>query len=770
MPRLLNPSLLSFIAAPVLAIGAELPPFGFGEPEVTKVGWQIRSLTSCDINADGRTDVAILNNELGRIDLFLQHEPGTELKGRPKAQVGRWDPVLENGRFQRESITTGQFMLNLAIADINGDGRPDLACTTKANSLLVFFQREDGRWDDPIKADLDKPSAAGESLAIHDLDGDGKPEILALTDSNLVFFKIGTGGKLQQSLRLPLSAEGSFGLKILDINGDKRDDLLLVAPSELFALRVRLQAADGRFGPEMVIRYDMPSGYISQLGHDKDGAPVFVSVQRRSGQLEAFSLRPASNTTESLLPHALEACSAPVKSAARPVLYARGDFDGDGREDVAAVDFAGAQIFLFLQESNGQLSAPRAFPSLSGITGIAASDLNGNGRSEILVVSASEEVAGICSFAEDKLSYPDPLPLKGNPLAIAAGDLDGDGHPEVILAARHDGKRQITVLSGRKDALPTADATSTHWELQAATDDPTQIVVHDINQDGQPDLLFLAPFKPLHVALQTEPLTFEEVKDLSGYSRGLVSKIEPRAFATADVNGDGQPEIILTRKGFVRAIRMTPEREYEVVKQYNATSPESEISAAVFVPVPDQPRPLLLLADASAKRIDVMQPTEAGVYESAEVMDLADPQIAGAWVSSTQEGPAVFWAGRTGFWRMAIHSSTGLEVHRLVTYEPDIPDMKYSGVDTADMNNDGIRDLITIDSTATRILEILSIDADWNIRSQLHYRIFEQDPGISARAAAMVEPKEALFQDFTGDKKTDILLFVHDRLLLYPQD
>ena len=757
-------------AAPLLAGAAGTAPFGFLDPEVAKSSWQLRSLTACDVNSDGKTDAALLNNEKGRIDLYLQREPGVVLKDRPKTQVGRWDPVLEDSRFQLESVTTGQFMLNLAAGDLNGDKRVDLAVTTKGRGLLVYFQREDGRWDEPVKADLDKPSSSGESLVIHDIDRDGKPELLALTDAYLVFFKMGVGGKLQQSSRLALSAEGSFGLKVLDINGDKRDDLLLIAPSDQFALRARLQAKDGTFGPEMVVRYDMPSGYISELRRDENGAPVFVSVQRRSGQIEVFSLRPATGG-ESLLPHALEAYSVPVKSTARALQYARGDFDGDGRGDVAAVDFAGAQIFLYLQEPDGQLGAPRGFPTLADINSIAAADLDRDGRSELIVASATEETAGVSVYKDGKLSYPDPLPLKGKPLAVAAGDVDGDGNPDLVLAARVDSERTVTVFSGRKGALPGADGPSTNFVLKAATDDPAQVEVHDLDQDGKTDLLFLAPSKPLHAALQTGPLAFEEIKDLSGYSRGLVGKIDPRAFATADVNGDGKAEIILTRKGFVRAIRMTAEKQYEVVEQYNATSPESEITAAVFVPVPDQPRPLLLLADASAKRIDVMKPVEGGSYESAELIDLADPQVNGAWVASGKEGTAVFWVGKSGFWRMAVNARTGLEVNRLVTHETDIPDMKYSGVDAADMNADGVNDLVAFDSDVTRILEFLTVDPEWNIKSEMHFKVFEQDPGAGMRSSASpVEPKEGLLKDLTGDGKTDIFLYTHDRLLLYPQE
>lgn len=203
--RTTSKPLAGLLAAARFSAGAAgAAPFGFLDPEVAKSSWQLRSLTACDVNSDGKTDAALLNNEKGRIDLYLQREPGVVLEDQPKTQVGRWDPVLEDSRFQLESVTTGQFMLNLAAGDLNGDKRVDLAVTTKGRGLLVYFQREDGRWDEPVKADLDKPSSSGESLVIHDIDRDGKPELLALTDAYLVFFKMGVGGKLHGLASGPL--------------------------------------------------------------------------------------------------------------------------------------------------------------------------------------------------------------------------------------------------------------------------------------------------------------------------------------------------------------------------------------------------------------------------------------------------------------------------------------------------------------------------------------------------------------------------------------
>ena len=92
--------------------------------------------------------------------------------------------------------------------------------------------------------------------------------------------------------------------------------------------------------------------------------------------------------------------------------------------------------------------------------------------------------------------------------------------------------------------------------------------------------------------------------------------------------------------------------------------------------------------------------------------------------------------------------------------------MQYSALSSGDLNGDGQPDLVALDNRETRILEVLRREGTrW--RSALHFEVFE-DHGREANQGSRKEPRELLVTDMTGDGRDDILVLVHDRVLLYP--
>src|SRR6185437_2765946 len=78
---------------------------------------------------------------------------------------------------------------------------------------------------------------------------------------------------------------------------------------------------------------------------------------------------------------------------------------------------------------------------------------------------------------------------------------------------------------------------------------PTTLAVQDVNQDGLADLVVLIPYEKIKVLLQKADGNFDE-QDID--PPGGV--IEQPWLASADVDGDGKPELLLPQKNFVRAV------------------------------------------------------------------------------------------------------------------------------------------------------------------------------------------------------------------------
>ena len=84
-----------------------------------------------------------------------------------------------------------------------------------------------------------------------------------------------------------------------------------------------------------------------------------------------------------------------------------------------------------------------------------------------------------------------------------------------------------------------------------------------------------------------------------------------------------------------------------------------------------------------------------------------------------------------------------------------------------DFNQDGLTELIFLE-TSKHNLEIASIDKDGEIAMNQRWPVFESRT-FRGQRQAVPEPREVLAQDFTGDGLKDLMLLVHDRVLLYPQ-
>ena len=127
-----------------------------------------------------------------------------------------------------DAVYTTPPLFGIASADLNGDGLLDLVATqfvvSPGTELLVFFGQSDGGLTAPIPYD----GSTGHAIALGDLDGDGKPDLVV---SNLsvpgikVFLNDGAGGL---HLQAPVAtARPVEGIAIGDLNGDGVADLLL---------------------------------------------------------------------------------------------------------------------------------------------------------------------------------------------------------------------------------------------------------------------------------------------------------------------------------------------------------------------------------------------------------------------------------------------------------------------------------------------------------------------------------------------------------------
>jgi hypothetical protein len=770
--HLARPAAALALAAATLAIGlaparAEGPPPPIlNRPEVIKLDWNTRGVIAPDLDGDGRQDIALINNDRSRIELLYQRPADGQPRTAPRrVATNRWEPELEDARFDKRPLTAGITIFDLAAGDLNGDGRVDLVYTGDPDVLTIRYQSADGTWDDKRVLDLGKPLQFLTTLKITDLDADKRNDLVVILQKEMVILRQDARGQLGVPERYALADDPCWSLDETDLNGDGRRDLVYMASGRRDGLRARIQQPDATFGPELSYRIEIARSTFQKIPRGEGKSPAFAYVQNQTAMLSVVTLEPGSSasvTLASLKPRVYSLAAV----GKTPPAYTVADVDGDGRLDLAIAAADSAQLFVHFQNSAGELGEGRPFPSLPDGRALAAADWDGDGRSELFVASPKEQTVGAARFTPGgRLSYPQPLAVKGKPVALDAGALTAGGKVALAIALEEGGKRRVDFLV-RGDG---AGSTLASVDLAGLKTDPRAIRLVDANQDGRLDLAVFIPFEPMRLLVQDAAGAFADISATPGYRKGLVDGIDPSALSLADVDGDGKAEMLVAGAGYARVLRLDAAGTLQVVDQFNAREPTSEVAATFAVDADGDGTREIVLLDRKADQFQVLRRNAQGVFIFADALPVSRIDLVGALqVDLNKDGrDDLLLFGKDRFWSVPI-GAPDFSVDTVLSYETDLKDVKYEDVAAGDLNGDGVSDFVMIDPRAN-LIEVLVRDG-FTVKSALHFRVFEADPHAQKRGGQNAEPRETLVADVTGDGKNDLLLLVHDRVLVYPSE
>jgi len=280
-----------------------------------------------------------------------------------------------------------------AVADFNGDGRPDLAVAwSAAQSVTVELGRGDGTFERRVAI---AAGALPQSIAAGDLDGDGRPDlVVALYDPGGILVLLGRGdGTFAPGTRLDAGIH-TASVVLADFNCDTRLD---------------------------VATANRDSGDVSfRLGHG-DGS-------------FADQLRIAVGDS--------------------PQTVAAGDFNGDTLADLAVAGFGANGVAVLAGRRDGSLEAPQFFGAGNLPVGLAAADVDGDGLDDLVVgnLSSGDVTVHLATGQPPALFHPRIRSRAGEePGAVAVGDFDRDGRPDIAVA--NAVSRTIAVLPGHGDGV-----------------------------------------------------------------------------------------------------------------------------------------------------------------------------------------------------------------------------------------------------------------------------------------------------------------------------
>jgi hypothetical protein len=193
---------------------------------------------------------------------------------------------------------------------------------------------------------------------------------------------------------------------------------------------------------------------------------------------------------------------------------------------------------VLLGNGDGTFQPQRTFSTVASVNSLsAAADVNGDGKTDLIVTSATANVVGVLLGNGDGTLQAEQTFQTGlYPFSVAAADVNGDGKLDLVVGDFHGGS--ISVLLGNGN-----DTFQAHNTF-ATGSYPSWVAVSDVNGDGKPDLVAAnnAYNNNVSVLLGNGDGTFQA-------QQTFACGTHVNAVAASDFNGDGKPDLVVTNFG-----------------------------------------------------------------------------------------------------------------------------------------------------------------------------------------------------------------------------
>ena len=268
-----------------------------------------------------------------------------------------------------------------------------------------------------------------------------------------------------------------------------------------------------------------------------DGRPDVATINGTSSNVSVY-LRQAGGFAQE--------AGSPVAVGSGPSGATVGDFNGDGRADLAVSAYVSGNVSVLLRQPAGgfALEGGAAIQLGTNVTAVAAGNFNGDARLDLAVTTtANQLVLLLRNSTNNGFTVGQSFATGLNPVGIAVGDYNGDGLADLATANR--GGDNATIL------LRVAGGSFSSEAAVPVGDDPIGIVAADFDGSGRADFA-VTNAAPGRVS------TFLRRASNDGFTAEapVTVSASPVGIDTADFDRDGRPDLaVAANAGAIEILR-----------------------------------------------------------------------------------------------------------------------------------------------------------------------------------------------------------------------
>ncbi|MFT3937039.1 MAG: FG-GAP-like repeat-containing protein [Chitinophagaceae bacterium] len=372
-----------------------VPAYPFSSGTSTTTDLHPNSIVMMDFDGDGKPDVATANDYINGSDpasvSILRNTSGSQiisfapkmdiatgavtsavasadLDGDGKADLVSVSVADKTMSIHKNTSTTGTISfaakqdyatgtnpIGIAIADLDGDGKPDIAVVNSLSNTVSIFKNTSNGTTLSFEARPDIATGVlPQSLALSDVDGDGKPDLTVVNYGSKtfsVYLNNSLSGTILFATKTdtPTSKDYPYGLVIGDLDGDDKKDIVIsnwnyttntLADNGFLIFRNTGSIGNAGFS-KINIKVTAGNGYNPSLGDiNGDGKPEIILPNYI---LSASTLICPNYST----PGNIVFDRGQSMYSVSPYAAAVGDLDGDGLPDIASANFTSDNITVF---------------------------------------------------------------------------------------------------------------------------------------------------------------------------------------------------------------------------------------------------------------------------------------------------------------------------------------------------------------------------------------------------------------------------------------